>query len=195
MKKFSLILCALVAGMAVFAQENEIKRIPGVGYDPNQQDYNTFGRGFWGGVELIGGASCHLKGHNMGMTEADVFGGYRFSQYLKVGVGIGARYYINEGNLRRGDIKWGMPLFATVRGNLMPGTYRHVVPYWGCDAGVSVRDGFFFRPAVGLRIGEVRNSFTVAISYMGQNVGTYNAQGEKDGKFTSFALLRIGYEF
>lgn len=195
MKKIAFILTAMFMALWSVAQENEIKRIPGVGYDPNQQDYTSFNRGVWVAAEFLGGTSCHLKGHNMGVTEFDATVGYRFSQYLKVGVGIGARYYINQGSLRRSDIRWGMPIFATVRGNLMPGQYRHVVPYWGCEVGASVRDGFMFRPTLGMRIGEVRNALTLGLSYMGQDVATYNDKGEKAGKYTSFVCLRLGYEF
>lgn len=195
MKKLALLFVAILMCSWVNAQENQIKRIPGVGYDPNQQDYTSFDRSIWVAAEFLGGTSCHLKGHNMGVTEFDVTVGYRFSQYLKLGVGLGARYYVSQKELRRSDIRWGMPVFATVRGNLMPGRYRHVVPYWGCEAGVSVRDGFMWRPTLGMRIGEFRNAFTLGVSYMGQNIATSNANGEKAGKYTSFACLRLGYEF
>lgn len=195
MKKLALILIAIIVAVGASAQENQIKRIPAKGYDPNQQQYTTFERGAWFAAEALGGYSCHLEGHNMGLGEIDVTVGYRFSQYLKVGVGIGARYYINPKWLRRSSVNWGMPIFATVRGNLMPGLYRRTVPYWGIEAGASVRDGAFFRPTIGLRIGEPRQAFTIGISYMGQDIATYNCQGEKAGKYTSFVCLRLGYEF
>lgn len=195
MKKISILLVMLVLAVCASAQDNQVKRIPGKGYDPNQQQYTQFERSVWFSAEVLGGASCHLKGHNMGLAELDFTVGYRFSQYLKVGVGIGPRYYIEQGNLRRSDIKWGMPIFATVRGNLIPGKYRSVVPYWGIEVGASVRDGAFFRPSLGLRIGEPRQAFTIALSYMGQDIATYNSEMEKVGKFTNFACLRLGYEF
>ncbi|MDE7148650.1 MAG: hypothetical protein K2O20_09760 [Duncaniella sp.] len=195
MKKILTFIAAMLVSIGVSAQENQVKRIPGKGYDPNQQQYSQFERSVWFSAEVLGGVSCHLRGHNMGLAEVDFTVGYRFSQYLKVGVGIGPRYYIDQGPLRRSDIKWGMPLFATVRGNLIPGLYRTVVPYWGIEAGASVRDGAFFRPTLGLRIGEPRNAFTIGISYMGQDIATYNSRLEKTCKYTSFACLRLGYEF
>lgn len=196
MKKIiTAIALLLLTVVAAGAQDNEIKRIPNKGYDPNQQQYETFRTGFWAAAEVVGGVSCNHKSHNLGFSEVDVTAGYRFSQYFKAGIGIGARYYINQGNARRGDIKWGMPLFATVRGNLMPGEYRNVVPYYQVEVGGSIRDGFMFRPGLGLRIGEPRNAFTVAINYMGQDLATYNKSGAKATKYTNFVALRLGYEF
>lgn len=195
MKKLLLLLAVAMVAFSTSAQNNEVKRIPGVGIDPDQAQYTTYGRGFWFATEAMVGVSCHLKGHNMGFTEADVTAGYRFSQYLKVGVGIGARYYIKQECLRRSDIKWGMPLFATVRGNLMPDRYRTVVPYYQIEVGGSVRDGMMIRPGLGIRIGEPRQAFTLGLNYMGQEIATRNAKGEKCTKYTNFVALRLGYEF
>ena len=92
MKKFLTIAIAAIMALGASAQENQIKRIPSKGYDPNQQNYTTFERGVWFAAEALGGYSCHFHGHNMGLAEVDFTVGYRFSQYLKVGVGTGARY-------------------------------------------------------------------------------------------------------
>lgn len=180
---------------AASAQDNQVRRIPSKGIDPNQEQYTTYRRGFWFAAEAMGGVSCHLKGHNLGFSEVDLTAGYRFSQYLRAGVGVGARYYIKQGCLRRGSIKWGMPLFLAVRGNLMPGEYRHAVPFYSVEAGGSIRDGFMLRPSIGVRIGEPREAFTIALSYMGQDLATYNSEGGKCTRFTNFVALRLGYEF
>lgn len=204
MKKFLTIAIAALMALGASAQDNQIKRIPSKGYDPNQQNYTTFERGVWFAAEALGGYSCHFHGHNMGLAEVDFTVGYRFSQYLKVGVGTGARYYIDQGCLRSSDVKWGMPIFATVRGNFMPSLYRTTVPYWGIEAGASVGDGVFFRPTIGVRIGEPRQAFTLGLSYMGQRISapdfhieqtTGNVVDLKKGKYTSFVCLRLGYEF
>ena len=195
MKKIFLIITLLATAFAVSAQDNQVKRIPSKGYDPNQQQYTTFNRGFWFAAEAMGGISCHLKGHNLGFTEVDFTAGYRFSQYLRAGVGLGARYYIKQEELRRGSIKWGMPIFLAVRGNLMPGEYRHAVPFYSVEVGGSVRDGFMLRPSIGVRIGEPREAFVLALSYMGQNLATYDSEGGKCSKYTNFIALRLGYEF
>lgn len=196
MKRILLMVVSAVTLSAVaFSQENHINRIPSVGKDINQQQYTTFDSGVWVAAEILGGYSMHFSGHNMTATELDVTVGYRFNEFFKVGAGLGARYYIDQGDLRRHDLAWGMPLYAAFRGNMIPGEYRKVVPYWGFEIGGCVRDGFMFRPTVGMKIGEPRQSFTLGIVYMGQNIATYNHAGGKKGRFTSFLGLRLGYEF
>lgn len=198
MKRIALIAATLALTCVAFAQDNEIRRIPGVGSDSNQISLSTLESGFWMGAELLGGSTLNLKTHNMGFTEADVVAGYRFNQYIKVGAGIGFRYYINQGCLRRPDIKWGFPLFVTARGNIIGSTYRRVVPYWGVEAGGTIQDGLFFRPTIGLRVGEIRHAFTVGLSYMCQNITQHKVVEDyttKTYKYMSFLSLRLGYEF
>lgn len=195
MKKAICLLLGLAAIGSLFAQDNVVKRIPKVGHDSEQQNYATMDQGFWMSAEALGAMSCHLEGSNMGLAEVDVTAGYRISQYLKLGVGVGARYYINQDGHRRSSIKWGMPVFATVRGNFISSNYRTVVPYWGLEAGASIRDGMMVRPTIGVRIGEVRNAFTIGISYMGQELAILDKNGEKAEKYTNFVCIRLGYEF
>lgn len=166
-------------------------------------DYTTYTRGFWFAVELQGGYSARLVNKNIGMAELDVVGGYRFNDYLKLGIGIGARYYISSKEVRDKDVQWGFPIYANVRGNFMPSQYRTVVPYYSFDLGGSIRDGVMVRPTIGIRIGEPRQAFLVGLSYLGQSMkadGKVDKDG-KDGKptktdkFLSFVTLKIGYEF
>lgn len=195
MKRLTAFMAALVLICTASAQENEIRRIPQYSNDTEQNDYSTYESGFWMAAEALGGVSCHFSGSNLGLAEADVTAGYRFNQYIKVGAGIGARYYINQGHMRRTSIKWGMPLFVTARGNFISSTYRTCVPYWGVEVGGSIRDGFMWRPTLGLRFGEPRGAFTLGLSYMGQDLATLNNKGEKTTKYTNFICLRLGYEF
>ena len=190
----SAIMAAAVA-LASMAQERTVNRIPTVSKDTNQEQYTTFDRGVWVAAEALAGYSSHLAGHNMGVGEIDVTVGYRFNQFIKLGVGIGGRYYIDQKDLRRHSSAWGMPLFVAARGNMIPGLYRKVVPYWGMELGGSIRDGFMMRPTVGIRVGEPRQAFTLGFSYMGQSIATYNSKGEDSNRFTSFFCLRAGFEF
>lgn len=164
---------------------------PRVGVDRDLTDYTTNDTGFWGAVQGFGASTLFIDARCTQLAELDLVGGYRFSQYLKVGLGLGARYYFNNTRLRDSSIEWAMPLFATVRGNFIHEGYRNVVPYYSIDVGGAVRDGFMWRPAVGIRVGQPRNAFTLALTYMGQNL-TY-----KDGKdkYVSALGLTVGYEF
>ncbi|MDE6650920.1 MAG: hypothetical protein K2K08_00770 [Paramuribaculum sp.] len=195
MKNTVIVLTLLVSSFYAFSQNNQIKRIPQVGKDVNQEIYTEYDRGFWVAAEFLGGYSSHLSGHNMGVGELDLTVGYRMNQFLKFGVGLGARSYIEQKHLRRHKSSWGLPIFVAARGNMIPGLYRKVVPYWGMEIGGSVRDGFMFRPSVGMRIGEPRQAFTLAFSYMGQNIATADISGDRVGKFTSFFCIRLGYEY
>jgi hypothetical protein len=83
-----------------------------------------------------------------------------------------------------------------VRGNFIPTQYRSVVPYYSFSIGGSIRDGFFFRPTVGLRIGQQRSAFLVSLSYVGQSMKGYKWNKElKYVDYVSFISLGIGYEF
>lgn len=196
MNRILTLAVATLAFISVSAQENQIRRIPQTqGKDINQVQYTTYERGFWMAADAWGGVSCHTQGHNLGFAEVSVTGGYRINEYLRAGVGIGGRYYINQGDLRRGSIKWGMPIFAAVRGNLMPGEYRDVVPFYSVEIGGSIRDGFMIRPAVGIRIGQPRRAFTISLAYMGQDLRAYDSDGKECTNFTNFVALRLGYEF
>jgi hypothetical protein len=154
-------------------------------------DYSTYTRGFWCAAELYGGYTCSLTKSNISFTELSYIGGYRFSEFLKVGLGIGARYYLKRNDAYTEPIRWAMPLFAHVRGNFISEEYRTVVPYYSMDMGVSFRDGFMWRPAIGMKIGEDRSAFTVAVSYMGQSTKRF----DNTQKYVSAVVLRLGYEF
>lgn len=162
-------------------------------------DYSTYETGFWWSTELQGGYSCNLEDANVGMVELDAIGGYRFNQYAKIGVGFGARYYFNNDKVRYSSVEWAFPLYLNVRGNFIPEEYRTVVPYYSVDLGTTFRDGVFFRPTIGIRVGSQRSAFLLGLSYMGQQLKCFTL-GENDlraekKKFTSFVVLKVGYEF
>lgn len=188
-------MMAMAACLCSFAQENQVNRIPTVGIDNSQVRYSEYESSVWFAVEAGGGYSCHFKGHNMGMAEADLTVGYRFNQYFKPGIGIGARYYINPGALRLSNIKWGFPLYVAVRGNIINGDYRSIVPYYEMAVGGTIRDGFMIRPSIGLHIGNPRRAFTLALSYLGQDVKVDSDRATKTMKFNNFVAVRLGYEF
>jgi len=195
---------SLLAAIPVFSQENEVRRMPSVNNQNLQKNYSTFQTGFWISAEAVGGYSCRLMNSNFAFAEIDVTGGYRFNEYLKIGVGFGGRYYFDNSKVRFSSSEWSFPLYANVRGNFIPTAYRSVVPYYSVDLGGTIRDGFLFRPAVGLRIGQQRNAFLVALAYTGQGLQSYEYRipagspfilKEKKNKFVSFISLKLGYEF
>lgn len=210
-RRFVLSLALLLAYVSAFAQTD------GPTYEkrqvvmPTEQDqgtikaehreYSKLSQGFWFSVEGAGGYSLNLSDNvdNAAMAEVALYGGYRFNEYVRVGIGLGARYYFSSGNLRNRSHNWGIPVMFNVRGNFIPQDYRTVIPYYSLDLGCSVTDGFMFRPTIGVRFGERRSAFLLGLSYMMQNMqGWEMGMDEKKMDKTrsvSFLLLKLGYEF
>lgn len=203
-KLFVLIAAAAMSVSAVSAQNNAVEsgrtiKMPEEKGHPIN-DYGTQTSGFWNAFELQGGYSVNHGHSNIGLAELDYVAGYRFNEYLRVGAGIGARFYPKSTDLRYTSWKWSFPLFVNIRGNFISSQYRTVIPYYSFDAGASIHDGFMFRPTIGIRIGNYNNSsFLVGVSYLGQNmkVAKVNDDGTvyRDNYLASFITLKLGYEF
>lgn len=154
-------------------------------------DYEDNDKGFWWAAELSGGPSVFYEKANMGYSQLAIVGGYRFNDFIRAGVGLGARYYIDNKKVRAKSNAWSFPIYANLRGNFMPQDVRRVVPYWSVDVGATIRDGFFFSPTLGVRFGGKRSNMLVGISYTGQTMDT---KWESD-KMVSLLSAKIGYEF
>lgn len=149
-------------------------------------DYSQLDKGFFIVPEFQTACSIYANKKNMLGLELDVTGGYRFNEYVRVGLGLGVRYYIND-ELRCTSNSWAMPIFVNVRGNIISMEHRHIVPYYSFDIGAAIGDGFFFRPTIGVRFGEPRSAFLLGVTYWCQNLKTVGV--------TSFFGLKLGYEF
>ncbi len=154
-------------------------------------DYEDNDKGFWWAAELSGGPSVFYEKANLGHTQLAIVGGYRFNDFIRAGIGLGARYYIDNKKVRAKSNAWSFPIYANLRGNFMPQDVRRVVPYWSVDVGGTIRDGFFFSPTLGVRFGGKRSNMLVGISYTGQTMDT---KWESD-KMVSLLSAKIGYEF
>lgn len=154
-------------------------------------DYENNETGYWWSAELSGGISAFYDKSNFGLTQFSVVNGYRFNDFIRVGVGIGARYYIDNNKVRRKSNAWSFPIYADFRGNFVPQDLYRVVPYWSVDIGSSIRDGFFFSPTLGIRLGGKRSNMLIGVTYTGQTMNTKWDNSE----FVSFFSLKIGYEF
>ncbi len=184
-----LLVCGGVS-MAQSRPTREVKMPQEHGLGVSTTDYTQLTHGFFC-VAQASTAYTVDSSHNLGFTAIEAIGGYRFNDYLRVGVGLGARYYYGELGVRNMSHDWGMPLFLDLRGNFIPNGYRDVVPYWSMDIGTTLPDGVMVRPAIGLRIGQPRSAFLVSLGYIGQDIRVY--PGAK--KFRSGINLSVGYEF
>lgn len=190
-------VATMMFGCVAFAQNANGRqiRMPSEGaMNVSQNDYTSYEKGFFMSGELSGGYSLNSGKENMGFTEIDATGGYRFSEFLRAGIGLGARVYIGANNARYVAHKWGLPLYINLRGNFIPMAYRNAVPFWSVDAGTTFPDGVMVRPTVGVRIGQNRSAFIASIGYLGQNIRVLHEMNVKHD-FYSFITLKLGYEF
>lgn len=204
MTKKLLILTAafLCAATSVSAQLRTVNRLPEIGPSV-ETTYSDNPTGFWAAVELSGGTSCRLNKDNSGFGELDAVAGYRFSDFLRIGAGVGGRYYINSDDvLWNHKIRWSFPLYVDLRGNFIPSDYRNVVPYWSFDVGGAIRDGFMARPSLGIRVGRERCAFLLSLSYTLQRMKVRELRKYDLGykhfpecEYVSLISLRLGYEF
>lgn len=203
LKKFLIIAAfALHLPISLSAQSmptREIKMPTETGLGVKSNDYHQFQKGFFASAEVSTAFSIHPNTKNVGLTELDIVGGYRFCDFLRVGLGLGGRLYFNAAELRTHD--WALPLFVNVRGNFIPNAYNTVVPFWSFDIGTTFPDGFMIRPTVGIRVGQPRSAFIASLGYLGQNlrINKISEASEiapaRQHKFYNFITLKLGYEF
>ncbi|MCH5219996.1 MAG: hypothetical protein J1F20_05435 [Muribaculaceae bacterium] len=171
--------------------------------------YEHRDKGFYGAVEgsfaYSFGHGFHpdTKDHNCTFLELDAVGGWKFSERLGIGLGLGIRkYFLTQKMFAH---SWGMPVYIDLRGNFMSYRIYKLVPFWIMDLGYTVPDGFMFRPQFGFKFGQP-HQFTVSLGYVGQFMRKYNYiingignetnvyDGFKRVLFSSISI-KIGYEF
>ncbi|MBR3558683.1 MAG: hypothetical protein IKN78_07415 [Bacteroidales bacterium] len=160
-------------------------------------DYSDLDKGWWCAVEAHAGGLWY-DGHGTGTFALTFTNGYRFSEFMKIGVGIGARYNLNSDHdyllyrkAHKIQAPMSVPLFVNARGNIISQKPRMCVPFWNADIGYAVFDGFFFDAGIGFRVGAKRNNFVMSANFTGQMI--HYEPG--DTCFGSGILFKIGYEF
>lgn len=168
------------------------------------KDYSKFNKGFFFAAEAQGGYSLTGKGKGIGVADINLTAGYRFSDYIRIGAGIGPEFYFDnhfdkgvDGLMRNASGNVALSLYANARGNFIPSDYRSVVPYWSVNIGGVFPDGMLLNPSVGIRVGEPRSAFLLALSYKMQAIRHKDADNPEAIKHsgTSFLMLNLGYEF
>ena len=184
-------LLAVASALTATAQERTIKMPE---EQPEHLALNTaeVSKGFWCAAEIGGGGTLMEHKNNVGMAGASFSCGYRVSQFIKVGGGIGALYYPSNNHVRDTKYHLGMPLFVNARGNILSEDIRSKVPYWSINIGATLPDGFFLTPQVGMRFGEKRSAFLVSVGYTLRHLKTNIANPTNN---YSGILAKVGYEF
>ena len=161
-------------------------------------DYSDLDKGWWCAVEAHAGGLWYDEDHGMGVFALTFTNGYRFSEFLKIGVGIGARYNLNHDSdyaayrsVHKIQAPMSVPIFINLRGNIISQKSRMCVPFWNADIGYAVLDNFFFDAGIGFKVGAKRHNFVMSANFMGQAI-KYDPD---DAEFGSGFLFKIGYEF
>lgn len=190
MKKIILFILMLLAIMSAEAQYRDVK-LPDKAQQKGYKDYNGTDNGFWCSIEADGGSSVMIHSPNMQYAGLSFTGGYRFSEYVRVGVGFGGRVYVNNADVRDTDNRFGIPVFANVRGNFISAYDRDGVPFWSLNVGGITNEGFFASPTVGYSFGGLRNNFQIGLSY---TITSFRNSSKIDMVYSYFGL-KLGYEF
>ena len=171
-----VIIFALLLGISSmsFAQDNEIT-LPQKPKRAKFVDYSVKETGYW----LAAQAGVSYYAGNL-FGQFDFVNGYRFSEFLKIGVGVSPRIGLKS-----------IPVYVDLRGNFFSQADSMFAIWWNVDGGYAFNNGgIYVSPSAGLRFGGIRHNFIVGINYMLQ--GQENAE---DHPLLHAVGLRIGYEF
>nr|WP_293569532.1 hypothetical protein [Prevotella sp.] len=187
-----LLAILFLGAMAIpsFAQYREVRTLQQP-KETNYRDYTSQEQGFWYAVEAEGGSSIMEHKTNMQYVNLTFTGGYRINEYLRVGAGFGGRMYVNNASVRNSNSKFGIPIFANIRGNIISAKDRDGVPFWSVNVGGITNDGAFFSPTIGYSFGGLRNNFQVGVSYTLSNLKDNTGVRQN----YSYFGLKLGYEF
>lgn len=191
MRKTVLSFLLLALAAVGNAQERVIK-MPKAPKQSKHTEFSLKEKGYWWSADVAVGSALAFHEKILLTTGINFVNGYRFDDYLRIGIGIGAQYHaLHNDDIRNTDIKWTMPIFLNARGNFISQEVREIVPFWSVDLGGVIRDGFMFTPSIGARIGEQRSAFLVSLGYSLRTIDT-KVNHEKT---RNYIVLKLGYEF
>lgn len=190
MKKAILLAVSVLLTLSASAQYRDVK-MPEKPHQTGYRDYESQDNGFWYAFEAEGGSTIMEHQRNMQFADVTFTGGYRINEFLRVGAGFGGRMYVNNSEVRYTNSKFGVPIFANVRGNFISAYDRDGVPFWSVRLGGITNEGVYFSPSVGYSFGGLRNDFIIGIAYTLTNLKDFTGSRQT---YSSFGL-RLGYEF
>lgn len=190
MRKIILSFVLFAIAIAGYSQYRDVK-LPEKANLPAYPDYTRQSSGFWYALEAEGGSSIMSSCKNMQYVQLNATTGYRLSEFLRIGAGVGGRMYVHNADVRDTNNKFGVAIFANARGNLMSAYDIDGVPFWSLNIGGITNEGFFASPTLGYSFGGLRNNFLVGVSYTIVSFTDYT----KNKVGYSYFALKLGYEF
>lgn len=170
MRKYIVIAVLLGISLCSHGQDKNVI-LPEKPNRSNYVDHSTKESGFWCAAQIGAGF-----GDTAFLAQLDIIGGYRFSEFLRIGIGVSPRLGLKS-----------TPLYFDARGNIISQVDRMYSFYWNAEMGYAIDDGIYLSPGLGMRFGGIRHNFLVSVNY--------TMQGFKDVGVKHFAGVRIGYEF
>ena len=190
MKHFLFFLLFVLSAHGLTAQNRDVK-LPDTPKQAPYKNYDMEDRGFWCAIDLEAGSSTMFHHKNMQYTNLAATSGYRLSEFLRFGAGVGLRYYPNNAEVKEKDDKFGVLYYANVRGNFLPSYERDGVPYWSVNVGTISTEGAFVSPTLGYSMGGLRNNIQVGLCY---TLSYFRNHRLKTEAYNYFGL-KVGYEF
>lgn len=190
MKRLLLFVSIVFGTVAVNAQYRDVN-LPDVPKQTNYRNYEKENSGFWFSADIEGGSSVMANYPNIQYAGFALTGGYRLNEFFRFGAGLGLRYYIHNACVRNTNNKFGIPIFANVRGNFISAYDRDGVPFWSFNVGGITHEGFFASPTLGYSFGGLRNNFQIGISY---TITCFKNNYLTNTAYSYFSL-KLGYEF
>lgn len=175
MKRLLIIVTLLLGIMAMGLAQHNTVTLPERPKRAKYVDYSVKQTGWWCTAQL--GAGYATNGHIFG--QFDFVNGYRFSEFLKVGIGISPRIGLNT-----------IPIYAQARGNFISQEDTMFAFFWNADLGYAINGGIYASPSVGIKFGGIRHNFLLSIYYA--------LEGQKNEVVETplhLVGLRLGYEF
>ncbi len=189
MRRILLVFSMAVTSLTLCAQDVTLPERPQ--NRRNYRDYSLEESGYWTAIEGTVGSTAMFNRKNMPFGGVSWINGYRFSEFLRVGIGIGFKYHLNNDKVKSSSIPWSFPIFADVRGNIVSQQDRSSVPYWSVDLGGEIRGGLYFTPTIGYRLGMSRSCFLLGIGYKFTQSDTWR----KGNEGLNSIVIKLGYEF
>lgn len=189
MKTCITTLFLFVFTLPMFAQYREVN-LP---EKPKQSKYENIidkEKGFWCAFDTEAGSSIMEMKTNMQFISISFTSGYRFNEYLRVGAGFGGKMYINNAYVRNTKSKFGIPVYANLRGNFISAYDRDGVPFWSVNFGGITKEGLFLNPTIGYSFGGLRNNFFIGLSYTLTDFKDFTNSKQN----YSYFGLKLGYE-
>lgn len=190
MKKLGILFILALVCSINSAQYRDVK-LPQAPKRPAYKDFSQEATHFWFAIDLDGGSTVMAVQPNMQFVNLNYTMGYRFSEYIRVGVGLGARCYVHNADVRGTDSRWGIPVFLNARGNFISTVDRDGVPYWSMNVGGITNEGVYVSPTIGYSFGGIRNNFQIGITY---TLTSFNNFMSENKVYSAFGL-RLGYEY